>query len=305
MPKHLLLTLIAAALASGLFLAVLASGLGFIFMFLPTLPLFVIGLGKQPRLALIAALIASALIGLAAGPSIAILFIVFFGLPSWYLANHSLLWRSDGTGRQWMPVGTILTQLTLYACATVALITLFYASQPGGLPQLLSQNIHEAFSDLQGDYGDVIDMLAGRLSFLVFSIAVWLWGLALYAHAWLANRLLSAKGHNLRPNFAIDVFHMPGWMLTLLAICALASLIGSPSMSFLGKSTLISLMLPYFFQGAALMHAVCRTWLNRRFFLFFVYFMMFALFWPALILSGVGLWHQIKHLSADKTSSKS
>ncbi len=82
------------------------------------------------------------------------------------------------------------------------------------------------------------------------------------------------------------LFAMPGWMLALLAICALASLIGSESMSFLGKSTLISLMLPYFFLGAALLQETSKTWPSRRFFLFFIYFIIFAQFWPALILAG-------------------
>jgi len=305
MSKDLTHTLIAGLLSGGLFLAVFASGLGFIFMFLPTLPLFAVGLSKQPQLALTGALIAGALVALVAGSPSGLLFLLFLGLPAWYLAKESLLCRGSPSARQWMPVGLILTHLTLCGCAAVAVVTLFYAAQPGGLPHMLSQNIHEAFADLQDEYGDVIDALAARWSFLVFSITLWLWGIALYAHAWLVNRVLAAKNRQLRPDFRIDVFPMPQWMLSLLAICAVASLIGGPSLSFLGKSTLISLMLPYFFLGAALMHAASPTWPSRRFFLFFIYFMVFAQFWPALILSGIGLWHQIKHLSGSGSWFKS
>jgi hypothetical protein len=233
------------------------------------------------------------------------LFLLFLGLPAWYFSKESLRWRGSPEARQWMPVGLIITRLTLAACVAVVLMTLYYATQPGGLPQMLSENIHEAFIDLHEDYGDIIDMLANQWSFLVFATTIWLWGLALYAHAWLVGRFLTASHRQVRPDLAVEVFVLPHWLPSLLAICALASLIGSNNMSFLGKSTLISLLLPYFFQGCALMNLASKKWPSRRFFLFFVYFMIFAQFWPALILAGVGLCHQIKHLSESGSWFKS
>jgi len=305
MPKDFIYIFIAALVASGLFLAVFGIGLGFVFMFLPTLPLFAVGLGKQPSLALNATFAAAILISLVAGVPSGLLFLLFLGLPAWYLIKESLLWRDGPDARLWMPVGLVLSRLTFYACGIVALMTLYYAFQPGGLPHMLSQNIRDAFADLREDYGDVIDALANRWSFLIFSVTIWLWGLALYAHAWVINRLLVVKGRQVRPDLAIEPFTLPHWLPSLLAICALASLIGSPSMSFLGKSTLISLLLPYFFQGAALMHLASQRWPSRRFFLFFIYFMIVAQFWPALILSGIGLWNQIKRLSESGSWFKS
>jgi hypothetical protein len=305
MPKELILLTVTALLVSGLFLAVFGLGLGFLFMFLPSLPLFALGLGKRPTLALNAALAAAVIISVVAGVASGILFLLFLGFPAWYLAKESLVCRDEPGGRQWMPIGLMLTRLTLCACIAVALMTLYYVPQPGGLPQLLSQNIREAFADLHEDYGDIIDDLANRWSFMVFAITIWLWGLALYAHAWLINRILASKGLEQRPSFSIEVFELPHWMPSLLAICALASLIGSPSMSFLGKSIMISLLLPYFFQGAALMHQASTKWPSRRFFLFFIYFMVFAQFWPALIISGIGLGQQIKRLSGASSWFKS
>ncbi|MDE3059592.1 MAG: DUF2232 domain-containing protein [Pseudomonadota bacterium] len=296
MTKSLIDTLTAGVLTAVLFLSVFGMGLGFLFMFLPTLPLFYTGFGRGPKSALDAMLAAAVLIGAIAGVPAGVFFLLLLGLPAWYISRESLRLRVEGARRKWMPVGMIITHLTLYACALVGLMGLFYAFQPGGVAGLLSQNIHEAFADLEDDYGDILDMLASQWSFLVFPVTIWLWGLALYAHGWVAHRLL--RGKALRPDFAVGRFSIPGWMLWLLAICGLASLIGSPSMSLVGKSTLISLMLPYFFSGTALMHDASRSWPNRRFFLFFIYFVIFAQFWPALALSGVGLWHQIKCLSA-------
>jgi hypothetical protein len=54
--------------------------------------------------------------------------------------------------------------------------------------------------------------------------------------------------------------------------------------------------------GAASLRESSAAWPNGRFFMFFVYFMVFTQLWPALILSGLGLWQQIKHLSAGETS---
>jgi hypothetical protein len=94
-----------------------------------------------------------------------------------------------------------------------------------------------------------------------------------------------------------------------MGICALASLIGGESMMFLGRACLIILLLPYFFLGLSLVHFSTLSWPNRRFFLFFVYLLILALLWPAFVLSGAGLWHQLKtlnkHLPPGGTSSRS
>lgn len=297
MPKELASALIAGLLASGLFLVVFGIGLGFVFMFLPTLPLFFLGLSKPPQPTHIAIGIAALLISLIAGLASALLFLVFLGLPTWYLAKKSMVsLPSPAGGTAWYPIGLIIMDLTLYACGLIALMTIYYSGQEGGLPLLMSQNVREAFSGLETEYGGIIEQMAGNWAFLMFPVTIWLWGLILYAHIWIANRVLVRRNANIRPDMAIDSFTMPAWMLTLLVICALASLIGSTSMSFLGKSVLLSLMLPYFFSGCAQMHQATRNWPSYRFFIFFVYFMVVTQFWPALILSAFGLWQQIKDL---------
>jgi hypothetical protein len=303
--KDLLSALIAAFISSALFLLILGLGLGFLFMFLPALPLLTLGLGKNARLTLIA-MLASVLMVFAGGnlPA-ALLYLFFLGLPSCYVVKEGLLSRPGaGSERQWYPVGLILTHLTIYACIFVALMCAYY-SREGGMALILSQHIREAFSELEGDYGEVVDMLAENLSFMVFAITIWLWGMAFYAHGWLAQRVLKQKHMQQRPGFALLPFTLPGWMISLLAICALASLIGSPDLAFLGKSTLMSLLFPYFLSGAALLHAASKNWPSRGFFIFFIYFTIFTLFWPALIIAGWGFFEQIKHLSATGTSSKS
>jgi hypothetical protein len=310
MSKETISACLAGLLASGLFIIVFDLGLGFIFMFIPTLPVFYIGLSRRPGKTPVIIIIAMLIITVVSGPAPALTFLLLMALPAWYMAKKSLLSHIPASGQiEWYPVGKIILNLTLYACIAVALITLFYTHRPGGLPGLLSQNIREAFTDMESDYGDIINTLASNWAFLMFPITMWLWGMILYAHAWLTNRVLVRNNAHQRPDLSIRVFTIPTWMLSLMAISALASLIGSPSMSFLGKSTLLSLLLPYFFLGTAIMHSSGKSWPSHRFFLFFVYFMVFTQFWPALMLSAVGLWHQIKNLNkhlsgAGNSSSK-
>ena len=294
MPKHLIPAFTAGLLASGLFLV----SFGKVFLFLPSLPLFFIGLSSRSRLTYVAVFTATLLIGLIAGSAPGVLFLLFMGLPAWYFSKKSLL-SGLGLGiaeRIWYPIGLIIIDLTLYACVLLALMSWYYAYEPGGLQQLLSQDIQEAFSDTGGEYGDIIERMVSW-SFAIFPMTIWMWGIMLYSHAWLANKALTKQKLQIRPDIAVYGFIIPSWMLSLLAIAALATLIGSPAMGFLGKMILLTLMLPYFFLGCTIMHRVAKIWLSSRFFIFFVYFLIFTQLWPVLILAGIGLWHQIKCLS--------
>lgn len=302
MPKDMKTALQAGLLSAAIFLIVFGLGLGFLFMFLPTLPLFYAGLGIRPRIARDGALFASLLIALLSGVSAPVVYLLFLGLPCAFISQRALLVSFDGLEPRWYPVGSIMLSLALWGCGLITLITLFYWGQNGGLPAMLADTIREAFSGLEDEYGDVIEVLATSWSFLIFPITLWLWCFMLYFHAWLATRWLVRKGVRRRESFTITPFPIPYWMLQLLAIAALASLIGSDSMRFLGKACLVGLMLPYFFAGVARLREGTASWPNQRFFLFFVYFMVFTQFWPALIVAAVGLWGQIKHLSADDGS---
>jgi hypothetical protein len=297
--------LVAGFVSAGLFLIVTALGLGFFFLFLPTLPILFLGLSNPAHKTLPAVLIASAVSALVAGIPAALMYTIFLGLPSWHIGKYALLSRADSTGgRKWYPMGLIFLNLTLYACAISATIIFYYAGEPGGIEQVIAKSMKVEFSDLSDEYGAAMNTLITQWAFLIFSMTIWLWGLALYAHTWVASRFLLQQKKLLRPSIAITPFAMPHGVLYLLAVCALASLIGSSSMQFFGKASLLALLFPYCLLGGAHMHQATKNWPSRRFFLFFVYFFVFAQFWPALILSGIGLWQHIKALSGRAASSK-
>jgi hypothetical protein len=299
MSKQMKSVFVAGILTALLFICVLIAGLGFVFMFLPTLPLFYLGLQGHRHDSLRAAAIGTIIILFTAGISSAIVFFLFFALPACHISNLSMRWQptQDGTSKNWFPVAYIFTNLSLYAAGFIAFITLYYYNTPGGLPEIMGQNIRETFKGMGSEYAEVVELMARDWSFFVFPVTTWLWAIGLFVHAWLANRLLAKNKLNQRPDFAIQVFAMPVWMLQLVALSAVASLIGSPSMQFLGKACLITLLLPYFFLGAALTHRASQNWPSRKFFLFFLYFMMFSQLWPALVIAAVGIGYQVKNLN--------
>jgi hypothetical protein len=296
--------LAAGFISGGLFLLVAALQLGFFFMFLPTLPLFSAGLGRHSRIAFYGALAAALLIGALVNGETALAYLAAIGLPCWYLSKRAILWRGEGEARQWYPLGLAFLDFTFYAIALLALVMLLFAGEPGGLPGAFASLISEAMAGFEEQYRDAAIAVAAKWVALIVAIMYWLWALALYAHAWFTNRMLAGKQANRRPDFAVMPFDMPGSALFAIAAAGLFSLVADPSLRFFGQASLVMLMLPYFFSGAAVMHQTSKNWPSRRFFLFFVYFSIAAQFWPALGVSAIGLWQHIKRLSSIPSSSK-
>jgi len=299
-------SIIAAGVASAaLFFTVLALGLGFFFFFLPTLPLFYVGLKAGSRVSLHASLVASLLVCVITGAvAVGVMFYLLLGLPCWFVVLNALSHRTTADGSEiFYPLGRIWLRLALAACCLMAFITAYYATQEQNLPAMLTAHIEAAFVNFSGEYAKAIEALSNN-SFLIMAVMVWLWGIGLYVHLWLANMLLLKQGQALRPSMAVLPFAMPSWMFSLITICALASLIGGQSMAFLGKTLLLCLAMPYFFLGLAHVHEASQQWPNRKFLLFLLYFVVVAQLWPTLLLAGWGFWQHLKiinkHLPSDR-----
>lgn len=296
-PTHIS-ALITGLLSGGIFLLVIVSGMGFLFMFAALLPVFLIRLGKSPVLAFQSGLAAAAVITLFSGEWPAgFSFLLFFAMPCWYFTKASLRIVQMQNAPAWYPMGHVILHLSLYACVLVAISVAYYTVQEGGITAAIHGKVRSSLADMPDEYGPMIATMAQDLSFLIFAMLAWMWAIGLYVHGWLANAILVRQNKAIRPNVAIQVFAMPGWALYLLGVAALASLIGSESMQFLGKSCFIILLLPYFFLGLALMHRLCADWPNRRFFLFFIYIMLIALLWVALAIAAVGLMHHVAQIN--------
>jgi hypothetical protein len=315
------LILATSLMSTGLFVLVGSLGLGMAFLFLCTLPILTLGLHKQhtgDRQAPWAAAFLSGLgISALAGPMAGGVYLAVYGLPSAMFCHFVRRWhhvhlvsqQGEAHLRLWYPVGLAMLQLAVYGCAAMALLALTMSYGDTSLPQTIVGSIEEQVKEMKEQYGVSLIVDTQQLAFMVCGFMGWMWGMMLWLHAMLAHRMLARKEHAERPHLFVTPFPLPAWLLSLLAICALASLIASPTLAFLGKACLLLLMLPYAFLGASLMHHASQTWPNRKFFLIFIYGGIVVMFWPAFILCGMGFWHHLKnlnkHLPDDRTSSRS
>lgn len=294
----------AALIASVLFLMVLGTGLGVVFFFVATIPLFFVGLSGKLTACLQACSLASIPIAIVtASPSITFVFLAFLAAPTWmichFLTKHFDLKIGEQLPilRLWYPAGLVTMHLAIYACAVLAVITTIFATGETNLPQYLDASIKTQITTMKQEYNIEFESLPSNFSFMLCGFMAWLWAALLWFQAWTANLALIHKKMAARPSLAITPFPMPAWLLTLMGICALASLIGGESMRFLGKASLIILLLPYFFQGLAFIHVSTHKWAGRSVFLFFIYLSVAIFFWPAFALAGIGLWQHIKMLN--------
>ncbi len=315
MQKQIADILVTALLSGGVFMLVVLLKQDFIFMFLATLPLFSVGLAKNPQIVIKAGIVATVLITLLTSSiAISLLYILVFAAPSYYISNMTLrhydikLSSTFPTLRLWYPIGLIITNLAIYSSILLAAITAIFATQDTNLPQELIIIIQTMIESLSKDYEINVNIPASDIAFMISGFMAWIWGFLLISCAWIANSSLARINLAKRPNIIITPFPIPHWLLSLMAIWALASLIGGESMRFLGKASLIILLLPYFFQGMAMLHNHVKNWPNRLFFLITTYILMVVFIWPALLMIGAGLWQHIKtlnkHLSSGGTSSK-
>lgn len=297
MPVQLKPILIASLVASLIFFLVIDMGLPFFCVFLSSIPLFFIGFSRGSDLAFWGAILTTFIVGAYRGPVVGFTFLLLVFLPSWFICRQAMLLRENEQGEyQWFPMVRIWLNLALSACTLVLLLTLYYMGGEQTLPDMLGQHIRTLFANFPDMYAEPVDALANR-PFLIFGMAIWLWGVFLYIQTWLAQSMLVRLKQNSRPDVAFVPTPLPQWLFSLLGICGFASLFGSESLQFAGNAALMGLSMPYFFLGAATLHQVSENWANRRFFLFVLYFLIIAQFWPALFVAGYGFWQHAKTLN--------
>ncbi len=306
--------IVAGVVSAALYLIVFTFGLGFLFLFLPTLPIFWLGLSKRSDDALHATLIATVLLSIFSNPfSAVLLYLLCLGLPAWYIAHEGM---KSGGGKGitiWFPITIIFARLMTAFVFILLAVTLYYSGTEGGLPGTLTPFIHEALTSFSKEIdektSDVLQTAAPKLSFLIFSVSAWMWGACLYLHGWVVLRELKRQNLATRPDMAITAFPPPNWIIPLLLITAFASLVGGESLAFWGKSSLIILLFPHFLFGLALLHAQTRKSEHRLLLLFCTYFILALFLWPVFIVAGYGFIYHIKmlnkYLSSGGTSSRS
>jgi len=294
--------LVAGVVSALLYVIVSAFGLGFMFLFLPTLPILWLGLSTPSPQGLLAGIFGTLALAILMVPPSG-LFVYFIGLaiPAWHIAHESLRRGEAHNLTVWFPLTVIFSRLSTGFVFILLGFSLFFGGQEGGISAMLEPGLKAAtehFStELEGDKAEAIRAALPSLSFLIFAVSAWMWGLCLYLHAWVTNRELMRQNKNLRPNLAVDPLPPPNWMISLLIISAIATILGSPALAFWGKTSLVVLLFPYFLFAMALIHTRTRNSNNRTSILFFLYFLLGIVIWPILLVAAYGVICHLKMLN--------
>ncbi|MEZ5691131.1 MAG: hypothetical protein R3D71_05655 [Rickettsiales bacterium] len=305
------IVLLLSIVSSAVYLSVITYNLDYIFLFLSTIPLFIFGLSGFSYSILKIGIISVIPIIIGSDISYGILYISMFVLPCFYLC-HTLLrhydlkiLNNDTVLRLWVPTGIGMLNLALYGCIVLSIMTAIFAYGDVSLPDFIEKTVQNELK-LLAKGGDInLRISVGNMALMLSGFSVWMWAFLLLSGAWVVNWFLLRNDMAKRKNLAITTFSIPYWLLSLMGICALASIIGSRSMSFLGKSSLLILLLPYFCQGIAMFHDNIRNSPNRRFFMFIVYFPIVMFLWPALFVAAIGLVHHVKNFNKYLSSGRS
>jgi hypothetical protein len=324
MPQFALIGLAGGFASAVLFMSATAGGpMGRVFLyFLAPLPSFLAGLGWGAPSALIAALAASAGIGVVLGgiwP--ALVFLISQGLPIVILCHLALLNRpigsappddsEDGSAAafEWYPVGRLLAAAALIAGSLSVMSLLLLGGDLEQVRNALREVIEKVFAQDLAALRDKpltheeIDALAHLGLYLLpaASATSWLAGFSL--NLWLAGRITQASGRLTRPWPDLAAMTFPpgmAWGLVIaIAFTFLPGYLGLISSGFAG-----AMVFAYMLMGLAIIHYVTRGKAQRPFILWSVYFLL-LLFnsWMAAVIALLAIAEPISPLKRWPSSS--
>ncbi len=284
----------AGAASAVLFLSVTAGTLlAVVLTFLSPLPLFLAGLGLGWRIAAIAAAAATVVIGIAAGPLMAVNYLGVYGLTVTWLSRQALLSRTGPNGLEWYPPGYLLAWLSGLGALYLVVIMAFFAGIEGGLQGQAERGYLELVKNLTGGrLTDDMRLMAAEMAKWVGGIMVGTWMSMVTVNGILAQRLLARSARNLRPTPTLADVVLPTGLAVALGAALLATLLPDPVGSF-GRAMTVALALPFVIQGLAVIHVLSRGWPARGPLLAVFYILVFAFFWLGLVaVAGIGLVEQ-------------
>jgi hypothetical protein len=300
---HVFLIGIGAGAAAALLFASVASGspLSVLLFYLAPLPILIAAMGWSHWAALIAAVVAAA--GLAAlfSPFFFIAFLIGIGLPAWWLGYLALLARPAGVptadGLEWYPIGHLVFWAALISAAVVIVGMLNLGTDEAAFRAALHQSIERVVRIQIGPQGGAPGQSgAPALSERVLDIMVAILPVAAavlttitgIVNLGLAGRIVKISGRLPRPWPDISAMRFPSYAPLVAGAAVLASFLPG-LVGIMANALMASVLMAYAVLGFAVLHAITRGTGSRPFVLGGVYAAVIVFFWPALILSLLGL----------------
>jgi hypothetical protein len=296
---------IGAGAAAALLFASVASGspLSVLLFYLAPLPILIAAMGWSHWAALIAAVVAAT--GLAAlfSPFFFLAFLVGIGLPAWWLGYLALLARpAAGTptadGLEWYPVGYLVFWAAIISAGVVIVGMLNLGTDEAGFRAALHQSIERVVQVQTGAQAGSPGQSGGNpaLSERVLDIMVAILPVAAavlttttgIVNLGLAGRIVKISGRLPRPWPDISAMRFPSYAPLVAGAAVLASFLPG-LVGVMANVLMASVLMAYAVLGFAVLHAITRGTGSRPFILGGVYAAVIVFFWPALILSLLGL----------------
>ena len=296
MTQIVLVGLGAGAAAALLFASVISGALVSILLFyLAPLPILIAALGWSHWCGLLAAVTASACLGLAFGMLFFGAFLVGIAAPAWWLGYLAMLARPGAAGSgadlEWYPPG----RLVLWAAglgAVVVTIALFQVgtdeeSIRNGLKAALERMFRQQAGAAAGEPLKLPgiaepDRLLDLFAVVMPPVAATASVLTLTLNLWIAARVVNLSGRLERPWPDIPAMTFPRYAPALLAVAAIAAFM--PDLAGLIASLFAATLLVAFTMlGFSVLHALTRGFRGRTAMLSGAYACVAVLGWPAMV----------------------
>ncbi len=292
-----------AGVASAILFYMVATGIitGIFIPFTPLVPLFWAGFRFGGHAVTHSALVALLGCLMVLGPAVASSLLLYFIAPAWVLGRQLLKARlTKQGGIEWFASGNAVTALVSYMAIAFILVGYALAGEENDLLRVLQTSSKEVMAsmNMEPQVAAPLKRLAAEHPYLIFAIILWFSSLVTYAAAWLANAICISYSRSLRTTIAITPYDPPVYVLVWLIISGLLGFFVTYETAYIMQTVFLLFLLPYFLLGVALMHEKSQGWEGRRFWLGMIYLLMLLSHWPAVLLSGWGVFRHISRLSA-------
>ena len=306
----------ASALASIAFLGGVPGGI--VFVYLASLPLFLVGLSGGPVMAGIASfsgIVISALLG---GLFTAVVYAVAHGFPAWLVNRQALLRQVvdtdgktvglsvNGTG-DWYPLGNIAATLFLFGAAMMIVTGHTLAgTSPNGLSGLVHAHLTTTMEVMAPNVDPALRTMMVETLYPLFPGAMaasWIGMIAI--NGLIAQAILRRASLNIRPETGVRSFGLPQWAAWPLIAAAAIALGSDGEVSYYARNAAIVLATPYFLLGLAVVHGVSRRLSFRLVALFAFYTVLLVSTWALVVVAALGMLEQWAELRLRFSGSES
>ncbi len=307
MMVNILLIGIGAGAASGLLFASLITGsmLGVMLFYLAPLPLLLAGLGWGYLSAAAGALAATAVTGiLLNNVNLALYLLVSLGLPAAWLARLALLSRTNEDGKaEFYPIGRIVIWTGLIGAGLISTGLLLMSMSDVPYREAMTKQITEIITALVSTSkgkslaAGQIKAIAEQMVTFVFPVSALAWMITMLANLWMAGRILTQAKRLTRSWPDITELDFPARfhfvLPTAMVLAFLPGIIGDIALPVTAVC-----LLAYALMGLAILHQATRNLPSRPFVLTGIYFCIFLLGWPLIILAVIAIGEPVFKLRA-------